>query len=83
MEQNEAQWSKNEEKKGDPKMLGGEFRHNLDPKNRIFSPSKLREELGASFVIEMSWGWLSIRPALVIRTNSELVRSSSIVALPQ
>ncbi len=32
-------------------MLGGEFRHNLDPKNRIFIPSKLREELGASFVV--------------------------------
>ena len=54
MEQNEAQWSKNEKKKGDPKMLGGEFRHNLDPKNRIFIPSKLREELGSSFVIAKS-----------------------------
>ena len=35
-------------------MLGGEFRHNLDPKNRIFIPSKLREELGSSFVIAKS-----------------------------
>ncbi len=32
-------------------MLGGEYRHNLDPKNRIFIPAKLREELGASFVV--------------------------------
>lgn len=35
-------------------MLGGEYRHNLDPKNRIFMPSKLREELGESFVIAKS-----------------------------
>ena len=32
-------------------MLGGEFRHNLDPKNRIFIPAKLREELGTVFVV--------------------------------
>ncbi len=32
-------------------MLGGEYRHNLDPKNRIFIPAKLRDELGASFVV--------------------------------
>ncbi len=32
-------------------MLGGEYRHNLDPKNRIFIPAKLREELGSTFVI--------------------------------
>ncbi len=32
-------------------MLGGEYRHGLDPKNRIFIPSKLREELGATFVV--------------------------------
>ena len=32
-------------------MLGGEYRHNLDPKNRIFIPAKLREELGATFVV--------------------------------
>lgn len=32
-------------------MLGGEFRHNLDSKNRIFIPSKMRDELGASFVV--------------------------------
>ena len=32
-------------------MLGGEFRHNMDIKNRIFIPSKLREELGETFVI--------------------------------
>ncbi|MBQ9773288.1 MAG: division/cell wall cluster transcriptional repressor MraZ [Clostridia bacterium] len=32
-------------------MLGGEYRHGLDAKNRIFIPAKLREELGASFVV--------------------------------
>lgn len=32
-------------------MLGGEYRHGLDTKNRIFIPAKLREELGATFVI--------------------------------
>lgn len=32
-------------------MLGGEYRHNLDPKNRIFIPAKLREELGVTFVV--------------------------------
>lgn len=32
-------------------MLGGEYRHNLDQKNRIFIPAKLREELGAAFVV--------------------------------
>ena len=32
-------------------MLGGEYRHSLDPKNRIFIPAKLREELGECFVV--------------------------------
>ncbi len=32
-------------------MLGGEFRHGLDVKNRIFIPAKLREELGETFVV--------------------------------
>ena len=32
-------------------MLGGEYRHGLDAKNRIFIPAKLRDELGATFVI--------------------------------
>lgn len=32
-------------------MLGGEYRHALDQKNRIFTPAKLREELGSSFVV--------------------------------
>lgn len=32
-------------------MLGGEYKHSLDPKNRIFIPAKLRDELGTTFVI--------------------------------
>ena len=32
-------------------MLGGEYRHSLDSKKRIFIPAKLREELGQTFVI--------------------------------
>jgi len=32
-------------------MLGGEYRHGLDAKNRIFIPAKLREELGTTFVV--------------------------------
>ncbi len=32
-------------------MLGGEYRHGLDAKNRIFVPAKLRDELGATFVV--------------------------------
>ena len=32
-------------------MFGGEYRHNLDPKNRIFIPAKLRDELGSTFVV--------------------------------
>ena len=35
-------------------MLSGEFRHNLDPKNRIFIPAKHREELGETFVVSKS-----------------------------
>ena len=32
-------------------MFLGEFRHNLDAKNRLFIPAKFREELGESFVV--------------------------------
>ena len=32
-------------------MLGGEYKHSLDTKNRIFIPAKLREELGSTFVV--------------------------------
>ena len=48
-------WSKNSPKtpktKGGRRMLGGEYKHSLDTKNRIFIPAKLREELGATFVV--------------------------------
>lgn len=29
----------------------GEFKHNIDPKNRVFMPAKYREALGESFVV--------------------------------
>lgn len=32
-------------------MFIGEFRHNLDAKNRIIIPAKFRDELGAVFVV--------------------------------
>lgn len=32
-------------------MFGGEFKHSLDPKKRIFIPAKMREDLGATFVV--------------------------------
>ena len=35
-------------------MLSGEFKHNLDPKNRLFIPAKHREELGECFVVAKS-----------------------------
>ncbi len=35
---------------GDP-MLMGEYHHNLDEKNRLIIPSKLREEMGDLFVL--------------------------------
>ena len=35
-------------------MLSGEFKHNLDPKNRLFIPAKHREELGESFMVARS-----------------------------
>ena len=40
--------------KGGNKMLSGEFRHGIDPKNRLFIPARHREELGESFVIAKS-----------------------------
>ncbi len=35
-------------------MLLGEYKHNLDPKNRIFIPAKFREELGEGFIVAQS-----------------------------
>ena len=37
--------------KGGNKMLYGEYQHSIDKKGRAFIPSKLREELGESFMI--------------------------------
>jgi MraZ protein len=59
VEQSDEKWSKNTakpkiSKKEEAAMLSGEFKHNLDTKNRIFMPSKMREELGESFVIAKS-----------------------------
>ena len=35
-------------------MLSGEYKHSLDPKNRLFIPSKHRDELGSSFGVAKS-----------------------------
>ena len=35
-------------------MLSTTFRHNVDTKNRLFVPSKYREELGETFVVSQS-----------------------------
>ena len=35
-------------------MLSGEYKHCLDPKNRLFIPAKYREELGGCFVVAKS-----------------------------
>ena len=35
-------------------MLSGEYKHSLDPKNRLFIPAKHREELGESVMIAKS-----------------------------
>ena len=35
-------------------MLSGEYKHGLDAKNRLFIPSKHREELGEFFVVAKS-----------------------------
>ena len=35
-------------------MLSNNFKHNVDAKNRLFVPSKYREELGESFVVSQS-----------------------------
>lgn len=35
-------------------MLGGTFQHSVDAKNRFFIPAKMRDDLGASFVVVKS-----------------------------
>ena len=35
-------------------MLSGEFKHNIDTKNRLFIPAKHREELGETFMVAKS-----------------------------
>ncbi len=36
------------------RMLTGDFKHNLDAKNRLFVPAKYRDELGESFIVSQS-----------------------------
>ncbi len=36
-------------------MLGGTFQHNVDAKNRLFVPAKMREELGPAFIVAKSF----------------------------
>lgn len=57
MVENVAKWfeitdaSVNFRREEEKTMLGGEYRHSIDPKNRIFIPTKLREELGQPLVV--------------------------------
>ena len=32
-------------------MFMGEYHHNIDDKNRLIMPSKLRDDLGESFIV--------------------------------
>ncbi len=48
-------------------MLFGEYRHSIDPKNRIFIPAKHREVLGDEFVVVKSLRERCLR----IYSNSE------------
>lgn len=59
-------------------MFKGEYRHNLDSKNRIIIPAKLRSELGATFVVSKG-----LDGCLSIYTNQEWERRiNQILALP-
>ena len=42
---NREKGTRTEKAKGGNEMLSGEFRHGIDPKNRLFIPAKHREEL--------------------------------------
>lgn len=46
-----AQLKKKDRREGAEMLLGGEYRHVVDTKNRLFIPAKLRDELGGTFVI--------------------------------
>lgn len=59
-------------------MFKGEYRHNLDSKNRIIIPAKLRSELGATFVVSKG-----LDGCLSIYTNQEWEkRINQILTLP-
>ena len=56
-------------------MFIGEFQHNLDAKGRIIVPAKLRDELGASFVIAKGFdGWLDFWPVESWETRLQQIR---------
>jgi MraZ protein len=49
-------------------MLMGEFQHNIDKKGRVFIPTKLRADIGETFVVSRA---LDASPALFIYSMSE------------
>jgi len=47
-----AKWSKNDEK-GVAENMYGKYKHSVDPKGRLFVPSKLKDELGDAFYVTL------------------------------
>ena len=78
--------------------LAGEFRHNIDAKNRLFIPAKFREQLGESFYItrktdtclaiysEIEWNKIADKlntlPDSVVGDIKEFIYSKTIFVSP-
>lgn len=48
-------------------MMYGKYRHSVDPKGRLFVPSKLKDELGEAFFVT-----ISVDPCLCIYTQERM-----------
>ena len=59
-------------------MLLGSYKHNLDTKYRVIMPSKLREEIGDSFVVAKGFG-----ACLAVYSQEEYTKlAQKVLALP-